>query len=389
MQKGASGKRFPMIGETNCNVTFKGETRTTTIYVSQNEDLNVFGSDLLNLFDLWKIPIDDFCVKENIFSIIVSNDYTNSLNKNFSSCFENSLGKCEHFKAHLTLKPDSSPPFIPAKAPVKTQLQSWPIPSKPWERLHINYAGPYRNFHFLVVVDAYSKWIEVIKTSTISSSKTITMLNSIFARFGTPQEIVSDNGTQFTSEQFQSWCNVNGIHHILTSPYSPMSNGQAERFVDTFKRSMKKLESEGNIDDNLEVFLKTFRSTPNVNCPDQKSPAEVLLGRKIRSTLDLLKPPEIVNTKRNSKMEIQLNKKHGAKNRTFNIDDTVFVMIHKGNSWYWEEGWIIDRLGNVNYSVSTKDKLIRAHANQIKTRFIDSLSEDSSLSLFTIFENFN
>lgn len=145
-----------------------------------------------------------------------------------------------------------------------------------------------------------------------------------------------------------------------------MSNGQAERFVDTFKRSMKKLESEGNIDENLEVFLKTYRSTPNVNCPDQQSPAEMLLARKIRSTLDLLKPPEPINIRRNSKMKNQYNKKHGAKKRSFNIDDIVFVMIHKANSWYWEEGWITDKIGEVNYVVSTKDRIIHAHANQIK-----------------------
>lgn len=68
--------------------------------------------------------------------------------------------------------------------------------------------------------------------------------------------------TQFKSGQFQWFCNFNGIQHILSAPYHPMSNGQAERFVDTFRRTIQKLEGEGNVDEKLEIFLKTYRSTP-------------------------------------------------------------------------------------------------------------------------------
>lgn len=137
--------------------------------------------------------------------------------------------------------------------------------------------------------------------------------------------------------------------------------------------------------------MKSYRFTPNVNCPDQKSPAEVLLGRKMRTTFDQLKPPDSPQCKRNIKMEKQFNKKHGAKKREFNIDDTVFVMIHKGNSWHWEEGWIIDKIGFVNYSVATKDRVVHAHANQIKPRFPDAEDKDTDpfalLSLFEVESN--
>ncbi|EYB94823.1 hypothetical protein Y032_0167g141 [Ancylostoma ceylanicum] len=81
----------------------------------------------------------------------------------------------------------------------------------------------------------------MIEMSNISASRTVKALKSLFAREGLPQTIVSDNGTQFTSEQFKAMCDEGGIVRIKTAPYHPQSNGQAERFVDTLKRGIKKL----------------------------------------------------------------------------------------------------------------------------------------------------
>lgn len=265
-----------------------------------------------------------------------------------------------------------------SKSPTKTLLHSWPTPTNVWERLHIDYAGPFKNTYFLVVIDAYSKWPEIIRTNTTSSSKTTAILASVFARFGSPLQIVSDNGSQFTSDQFQSFCKINGIEHIRTSPYHPMSNGQAERFVDTFKRSLKKLDSEGNLDDNLDTFLKAYRTTPNKNCPDNKSPAEIVFKRKIRSVFDLLKPLNSQTGERNTKMEIQFNVKHGAKFREFELNDRVYVQVHGNNTWRWKEGIIVKRDGKVNYTVKTYERDVRAHTNQIKKRYTKSNDESNS-----------
>ncbi|XP_020297565.1 uncharacterized protein K02A2.6-like [Pseudomyrmex gracilis] len=118
-----------------------------------------------------------------------------------------------------------------AKAPVKVPLQSWTQPTAPWQRIHIDYAGPLNGEYFFVLVDAFSKWPEIIPTQSISAQQTINILQSIFARFGIPETIVSDNGTQFISEKFQTFCLTNGIQHLRSLPFHPSSNGQAERFV--------------------------------------------------------------------------------------------------------------------------------------------------------------
>ena len=74
---------------------------------------------------------------------------------------------------------------------------------------------------FLVVVDAHSKWPEVILVSSTTSSLTIEVLRDLFARFGIPEQIVSDNGAQFVSEEFQAFIRSNGISHITSAPYHP------------------------------------------------------------------------------------------------------------------------------------------------------------------------
>lgn len=76
--------------------------------------------------------------------------------------------------------------------------------------------------------------------------ETITILQDLFFRFGIPDTIVSDNRSQFTSADFKEFCKCQMTEHMSTSPYHPRSNGQVERFVETFKRALKKIKLYGN-----------------------------------------------------------------------------------------------------------------------------------------------
>ena len=80
------------------------------------------------------------------------------------------------------------------KMPTKAPLHPWEWATAPWQRIHIDYVGPFQNSMFLVVVDAHSKWLEVIPVSSTTSSSTIEVLHDLFARFGIPEQIVTDNG---------------------------------------------------------------------------------------------------------------------------------------------------------------------------------------------------
>ncbi|KAG8196623.1 hypothetical protein JTE90_014180 [Oedothorax gibbosus] len=112
--------------------------------------------------------------------------------------------------------------------PHKAKVHYWEYPSKPWERIHIDFAGPMFGYMFLVIVDAHSKWLEVYPMKSTTTFKTIESLRDCFARFGLPVTLVSDNGPQFTSHEFKTFMNSNGIKHKTTAPFKPSSNGQAE-----------------------------------------------------------------------------------------------------------------------------------------------------------------
>ena len=79
------------------------------------------------------------------------------------------------------------------KMPAVSLLHPSEWPAQPWRRLHIDFSGPFLNRMFLVVVDAHSKWPEVIPMKNAISTTTITALCSIFSRFGLPDQIVSEN----------------------------------------------------------------------------------------------------------------------------------------------------------------------------------------------------
>ena len=78
------------------------------------------------------------------------------------------------------------------------------------------------------------------------------------------RQLVSDNGTQFTSEDFAHFTTTNEIKHIYSAPFHPSSNGLAKRFVQTFKRVMKAGVKVGNpLSVRLAQFLLSYRSTPH------------------------------------------------------------------------------------------------------------------------------
>lgn len=141
----------------------------------------------------------------------------------------------------------------------------WQYPKGPWERVHIDYAGPVEGTMLLIISDAYSKWLDVKTTSTITSSATISMLDEIFAAYGAPITLVSDNGTNFTSQEFKDFLDRVGVrYHKLTAPYHPATNGQAERSVQTVKNALKSMgTTKQTLRENLNEFLRQYRRAPH------------------------------------------------------------------------------------------------------------------------------
>jgi len=171
----------------------------------------------------------------------------------------------------------SSPPPAP--------LHPWSWPTRPWTRLHMDYAGPKEGRMFLVIIDAHSKWLEVIPMKTATALTTVQQLRTVFARFGVPESVVTDNGPQVVGREFEQFCNRNGIRHVKVAPYHPASNGLAERAVRTFKQGFQKY-AEGTVEDRIARFLLHYRMIPHSTTGT--SPAQLLFGRQLQTRLDSL-----------------------------------------------------------------------------------------------------
>ncbi|XP_060547811.1 uncharacterized protein K02A2.6-like [Pantherophis guttatus] len=177
----------------------------------------------------------------------------------------------------------------PPTAPVR----EWERPQGPWSRIHIDFAGPFHRQTFMVVVDAFSKWLEIKLMKATTTDATIRELRQLFATHGLPDILVSDNGPQFTATQFEGYLAGLGIRHVLSAPFHPASNGQAERFVRSAKEALSRL-SPGDWQERIDKFLIAQHSTPCT--ATGRNPAELLMGRKLRGILDRLNPnysPEV------------------------------------------------------------------------------------------------
>ena len=142
---------------------------------------------------------------------------------------------------------------------------------------------------YFIVVDAKSKWIEVLLMSSTTTAAAVGALRHLFSVHGLPEEIVSDNGPQFVAQEMKDFLKLNGIRQCLSSPYHPASNGEAERVVRTFKDAMKICKNEeGSVGEKLARFLLGYRTTPHT--ATGRTPAEILMGRRLRTRLDMLRP---------------------------------------------------------------------------------------------------
>ena len=248
------------------------------------------------------------------------------------------------------------------KDPPATPGQPWPEADKPWTRVHIDYAGPFEGRMFLLIIDAYSRWLDIFVTNTSTSAATIELLRRSFASLGLPEVVVSDNATAFTSAEFSNFLRRNGIKHILTPPYHPASNGLVERSVQTFKEGLKRLK-EGSLNTRLMRFLFKYRITPHSGTG--VSPAELMYGRKLRSQLDLVKCSPGAESLDYPDSDRQ------APTRGFAVGDSIYARNY-GHGPKWLPGLIVKIEGAVLYHVKLKDdRVLRRHRDQLWLRLAD------------------
>ena len=237
------------------------------------------------------------------------------------------------------------------------------------------YLGPFEGKNILVVIDAHSKWIEAVCTPSTSSAAVIEVLATLFAQFGVPETIVTDNGAGFVSSEFEDFLKSNGVKHSTSAPYHPASNGLAERAVQIVKKGLKK-QTTGTMSYRLAKILFGYRVSPQTTTG--MSPAELLLGRRTRTRLDLLRPhaAERVEEKQ-QRQKTQHDRK--AKPRPFRVGDPVFAK-NFGAGKRWLPGRITDVTGPASYRVLLEDgRPKRCHQDQLRSRVVEDGNPDTSV----------
>ena len=266
-----------------------------------------------------------------------------------------------------TLVKSCEPCLSVKPSPPKSPLNPWLWPAKPWVRIHVDFAGPLYGKTYFIIVDAHSKWPEVFEMTSTTTSKTIDILRQVFAAYGLPDQLVSDNGPQFSSEEFQLFLKCNGIKHCRTAPYRPATNGAAERFVQTLKKSIMAGRRDKRSDQHkLSSFLLKYRSTPHA--VTGVPPSTLFLNRHIKTVLDLLKPDYGRQVLEKQSLQKQAYDGHSHE-RNFMIGDDVMVKIHRHNCVTWQPGTVVEKLGPVSYIVNLRSgSRRRCHIDQILRR---------------------
>ena len=154
---------------------------------------------------------------------------------------------------------------------------------------------------------------------------------------------MSDNGPQFASKTFADWCNAHSIAHLTCAPFHPASNSEAERLVCVFKQAMKRAVREEKKSKHLALreFLQQYRVSPH--CTTGRTPAELMLGHQVRSSLSVLQP-RAHKTKRQKKSTSPAKPK-------FTIGAHVHYRDYTRNRPKWVAGKVIGHVGNKMFTV--------------------------------------
>ena len=151
----------------------------------------------------------------------------------------------------------------------KAPMISLPIIGEPFHRIAMDIVGPLQrstkgNKYILVLCDYATRFPEAIPLKSIAAEAVAEELVKVFSSYGIPKEILTDQGTNFTSQLLQELYNLIGIKAIRTSPYHPQTDGLVERFNRTMKEMLRKtIEGEGREWDQLLPYIPG--SSPRVN----------------------------------------------------------------------------------------------------------------------------
>ena len=268
------------------------------------------------------------------------------------------------------------PVCIKFQVPRAEPLLSSEIPSLPWQKVGTD-LFEWEKSNYLLIVDYQSRWIEIVRLPQTTSRSIVNHMSSIFARYGIPELVVSDNGPQYSSDCFKEFARTYGFQHVTSSPHYPQANGEAERAVQTIKGLLKKAPDP-------YLALLAYRATPLAL---GYTPSELLMGRKLRTTVpmtrELRKPavPNLEEVAERDRREKQrqtdnFNAHHGARALSpLSPGDTVYLKDRAST------GTVARETAPRSYEVQTPDGTVRRNRRHMVLTDPTERDDDSQYDL--------
>nr|XP_022292854.1 uncharacterized protein K02A2.6-like [Crassostrea virginica] len=263
----------------------------------------------------------------------------------------------------------------------KEPLRPQEIPSRPWAKVASD-LFQFKGSEYLLCVDYYSKYPEIVRMPTTTSSQTIIAFKSVFARHGIPSELFTDNGPQFSSYAFKKFATEWDFVHTTSSPRYPQSNGQAERCVQTVKNLLKKADESGG---DVYACLMNYRASPIDGVG--LSPSQLFMNRQLRTKLPITS--DRLNLKVVESSKPQLVARQAKQKHYYDRQSTILPDINRGeiirmqkDSKHWEPAVIDQKLDDRSYSVRTGDsKVYRRNRRHLlktgETNLPSAVSDDT------------
>ena len=294
---------------------------------------------------------------------------------------------------------------VPKGRVTKAPLGKMPLIETPFQRVAIDLVGPIApitekgNRYILTLVDYATRYPEATALKNIEAETVAEALVNMFTRIGVPEEVLSDQGSQFMSSVMKEVSRLLSVTQLVTTPYHPMCNGLVERFNGTLKSMLKRMCSEKpkDWDRYIPALLFAYREAPQESLGF--SPFELIYGRTVRGPMAILKD---LWTKRDTEAEVKLTyqyvldlqdrlqetceiarqsllkakqtqKKHfdvKARNREFQVGDKVLLLLPTdGNKllMQWKGPFdVIERVNGNNYRIQLAERVRMFHINMLK-----------------------
>ncbi len=287
----------------------------------------------------------------------------------------------------------------------KVPIGRMPLIDTPFKRVAVDLVGPIfpatdrKNRYILTLVDYATRYPEAIPLPSIEAERVAEALVDMFSRLGIPEEILTDRGSQFTSEVMHEVSRLLSLRQLTTTPYHPMCNGLVERFNGTLKLMLKRMANERpkDWDKYINALLFAYREVPQESLGF--SPFELLYGRTVRGPMSVLKDlwseKELDDTVKSTYQYVldlrekleqtceiarenlgKASKRYAkyydrkARDRKYAVGEKVLVLLPTDNNkllLQWKGPYsIVDVLNAWDYKIDMKGKLKTFHVNMLK-----------------------